>query len=40
MPPSARITFRLTTALEALVSDRVRQGTLVSDIVREALEPV
>ena len=38
MPPSARITFRLTKALEALVSDRVRQGAPVSDIVREALE--
>jgi DNA repair ATPase RecN len=38
MPPSARITFRLTPTLEALVSDRVRQGSNVSDIVREALE--
>ena len=38
MPPSARITFRLTPTLDALVSDRVRQGTPVSDIVREALE--
>jgi Arc/MetJ-type ribon-helix-helix transcriptional regulator len=38
MPPSPRITIRLTPALEALVSDRVRQGTSVSDLVREALE--
>jgi hypothetical protein len=38
MPPSARITFRLTSALEALVSDRVRQGHHVSDIIRDALE--
>lgn len=37
MPPSSRITIRLTQALEALVSDRVRQGSHVSDIVREAL---
>jgi Arc/MetJ-type ribon-helix-helix transcriptional regulator len=38
MPPSPRITIRLTPALEALVFDRVRQGTSVSDLVREALE--
>jgi hypothetical protein len=38
MPPSPRITIRLTPALEALVSDRARQGTSVSDLVREALE--
>jgi hypothetical protein len=38
MPPSARITFRLTPTLEALVSDCVRQGHSVSDIVRDALE--
>jgi len=38
MPPSSRITIRLTPALEALVSDGVRQGTSVSDLVREALE--
>ena len=38
MPPSPRITIRLTPALEALLSDDVRQGHSVSDIVREALE--
>src|SRR5438105_2890292 len=38
MPPSPRITFRLTPALEALVSDRVRHGGNVSDVVRDALE--
>src|SRR2546425_74057 len=38
MPSSHRITIRLTPALEALMSDRVRQGSSVSDIVREALE--
>lgn len=38
MPPSPRITFRLTPALEALVSDRVRHGGNVSDIMRDALE--
>ena len=38
MPESARITFRLTQALEPLVAERVRQGSPVSDIVREALE--
>ena len=38
MPPGPRITIRLTPALDALVSDRVRQGSNVSDIVREALE--
>jgi Arc/MetJ-type ribon-helix-helix transcriptional regulator len=38
MPPSPRITIRLTPEIEALVSDRVRQGARVSDIVREALE--
>ena len=37
MSPGSRITIRLTQALEALVSDRVRQGSHVSDIVREAL---
>jgi hypothetical protein len=36
--PSARITFRLTAALEPLVAERVRQGTPVSDIMRAALE--
>ena len=38
MPGHPRITIRLTPALEALVSDHVRQGSRVSDIVREALE--
>jgi Arc/MetJ-type ribon-helix-helix transcriptional regulator len=38
MPSSPRITIRLTPALEALVSARVRQGSSVSDIVRKALE--
>ncbi|HSX79237.1 MAG TPA: recombinase family protein [Candidatus Saccharimonadia bacterium] len=38
MPGHPRITIRLTPALEALVSARVRQGSHVSDIVREALE--
>src|SRR5262245_21713402 len=38
MSPSQRITIRLTPEIEALVSDRVRQGARVSDIVREALE--
>jgi Arc/MetJ-type ribon-helix-helix transcriptional regulator len=38
MPPGPRITVRLTPALEALVSDCVRQGTSVSALVREALE--
>jgi hypothetical protein len=38
MPPGPRITVRLTPALDALVSDHVRQGTSVSDLVREALE--
>ncbi len=38
MPRSPRITFRLTPTLEALVSDRARQGSTVSDIVCEALE--
>jgi hypothetical protein len=38
MPGHPRITIRLTPALEALVSARVRQGSSVSDIVREALE--
>jgi Arc/MetJ-type ribon-helix-helix transcriptional regulator len=38
MPPSPRITIRLTPALEALVSARVGHGSSVSDIVREALE--
>jgi Arc/MetJ-type ribon-helix-helix transcriptional regulator len=38
MLPGPRITVRLTPALDALVSDRFRQGSNVSDIVREALE--
>jgi Arc/MetJ-type ribon-helix-helix transcriptional regulator len=38
MPGSPRITIRLTPALETLMSARVRQGSSVSDIVRQALE--
>lgn len=38
MPTGPRITVRLTPTLEALVSDRVRQGDSLSDIVREALD--
>jgi len=38
MPPSDRITFRLTPQLQACVAERVRQGGHLSDIAREALE--
>ena len=38
MPPSPRYTVRLPPALHTLVSDAVRQGQQVSDIIREALE--
>jgi len=37
MPGGSRLTVRLSPALEAALSDRVRQGAHVSDIVREAL---
>jgi Arc/MetJ-type ribon-helix-helix transcriptional regulator len=38
MPRGPRITIRLTPELEPLVSDYVRQGGTVSDLVRAALE--
>lgn len=38
MAAGSRLTVRLSPALEARLSDRVRQGGSVSDIVREALE--
>ena len=38
MPSSPRYTVRLPAALDALVSDAVRHGQSVSDIIRGALE--
>jgi hypothetical protein len=38
MPRLPKLSFRLTPALQAALSDRVGQGQQASDIMREALE--